>query len=146
MVDDLTPSRFLDIQSIQIGDKVSQKVAFTTKLIDGFSVTANDNALIHTNNEFALSVGLEAPIIQGLCVTSRFSRLIGMYLPGEGSLVESLTFKFRKPLYLGSTVNFHVEVIRILTVVRVIKLSLIAEIDGVLHVEGGAQCLMRAIR
>lgn len=146
IVDDLTPCRFLDIKSLQIGDKVSQKVTFTTKLTEGFFVTANDSALIHVSNEFAESVGLEGPIIQGLCVTSRFSRLIGMYLPGEGSVVESLTFKFRKPIYFGSTVDFHVEVIRILAVVRVIKLSLMAEIDGVMYVEGEAQCLLRAIR
>jgi acyl dehydratase len=146
IVDDLTPCRFLDIQSLQIGDKVSQKVIFTTKLTEGFSVTANDSALIHGSNEFAKSVGFEGPIIQGLCVTTRFSRLIGMYLPGEGSLVESLTFKFRKPLYFGSTVNFHVEVIRILNAMRVIKLSLMAEIDGVIYIEGEAQCLLRAIR
>jgi acyl dehydratase len=146
IVNDLTPSRFLDTQALQIGDKVSQKVTFTDQLTEGFIVAANDSALIHTSNEFASSLGFEGRIIQGFCVTSRFSRLIGMYLPGEGSLIESLIFKFRKPLYFGSTVNFHVEVIRIFSALQVIRLSLTAEVDEVLCVEGEAQCLLRAIR
>jgi acyl dehydratase len=145
-VDDSTPSRFLHIKDLQIGDTVSQEVIFTNELKAAFQILANDNALVHSNAEFASAKGFQGPIIQGLCITARFSRLIGMYLPGEEALIESLDFKFRKPIYFGRSVNFHVKITRILSVLRVVRLGLVAESDGVLCVEGVAQCVLRPIK
>jgi acyl dehydratase len=145
-VDDLTPSRFLFIKDLQVGDSVSQEVIFTNELKEAFQVLSKDYAIVHSNEEIASAMGFQGPIVQGLCVTSRFSRLIGMYLPGEAALIESLDFKFRNPIYFGRSVNFHIKVIRILSALRVIRLGLMAESDGKLCVEGLAQCVLRSIK
>lgn len=143
VVEDSTPSRLLAISELQVADSVSQAVTFTTELREAFHQLANDNAPVHGDADFARARGYHAPILQGLCVTSRFSRLIGMYLPGESAVVESLTFKFRKPVYEGRLVEYRVEVTRMLRALQVVRLRLTVESDGQLCIEGEAQCLLR---
>lgn len=143
IVDDSTPSRLLAIADLTVGDSVSQSVTFVEELREAFHTLANDSAPFHVNAEFARARGYDEPILQGLCVTARFSRLIGMYLPGESAVVESLTFKFRKPVYAGRQVEYRVEVDRILRALRVARLKLTVTSEDQLCISGEAQCLLR---
>ncbi len=143
VVDDSTPSRLLAFSELCVGDSVSQVITFTTELREAFHQLARDNAPIHGNVDFARARGYDGPILQGLCVTSRFSRLIGMYLPGESAVVESFTFKFRKPVYEGRLIEYRVEVMRMLNALQVVRLRLTVESEGQLCIEGEAQCLLR---
>lgn len=143
VVDDSTPGRLLTIADLTVGDSASQSVTFTVELREAFHALANDSAPVHVDAEFARAIGYDAPILQGLCVTSRFSRLIGMHLPGEGAVIESLMFKFRKPVYAGRPVEYRVEVVRILRALRVARLKLTVKSDDQLCISGEAQCLLR---
>ena len=144
-VDDSTPSRLLVISELHLGDSVSQCVTFTTEMREAFYQLAKDSAPVHENADFALASGYDGPILQGLCVTSRFSRLIGMYLPGQSAVIESLNFKFRKPVYEGATLDYRVVVARVLPAFHVARLRLTLESDGQLCIEGEAQCLLRKV-
>jgi acyl-CoA thioesterase FadM len=66
-----------------------------------------------------------------------------MYLPGESAVVESLAFKFRKPVYDGRLLVYRVVVTRLLGALQVVRLRLTVESDGQLCIEGEAQCLLR---
>lgn len=142
-VDDATPARAVSFSQLQVGDAVTQRVVFDAGLREAFGQLARDGARIHADPAFARARGYDAPILQGLCVTSRFSRLIGMYLPGEDAVVESLSFKFRKPVFAGTPVDFQVQVARVLPALRVARLQLSASVDGVPCITGEAQCLLR---
>lgn len=142
-VDDSTPSRLMDITDLIVGESVSQSITFTAELREAFHALVKDSAPIHRNAEFARARGYEAPILQGLCVASRFSRLMGMYLPGENAVVESLTFKFRKPVYEGHPVEYRVEVVRVMRALGVVRLNLTVKSDDQLCISGDAQCLLR---
>ena len=143
VVDDSTPGRHLAINDLAVGDSVSQHVVFSADARRAFSVLANDSAPVHDSARFARARGFDEPIIQGLCVVSRFSRLIGMYLPGEAAVLESLSFKFRKPVYERCELLYRAEVTRVLSVVHVVRLKLLVESGGVVCIAGEAQCLVR---
>jgi hypothetical protein len=66
-----------------------------------------------------------------------------MYLPGEFAILEALTLKFRHPTYEGQALLFRAEVTRILPPMKVVKLALGASSDGIVHITGEAQCLIR---
>ena len=66
-----------------------------------------------------------------------------MYMPGEAAIVESLEFKFRRPVYEGLPIDYKVEVVRIMEALRVIRLKLTAACAGQLCVVGEAQCVLR---
>lgn len=143
MVDESTPGRLLTIADLAVGDSVSQTITFTAELREAFHTLVNDSAPIHRDAKFARARGYDHPILQGLCVASRFSRLMGMYLPGENAVVESLTFKFRKPVYEGRPVEYRVEVVRIMRALRVVRLKLTVISDDQLCTSAEAQCLLR---
>lgn len=142
-VDDATPSRPLSVDDIRVGDAVEQYFAFDAAARAAFAKVANDRAPVHEDERFAHAHGFRGTVIQGLCVSTRFSRLVGMYLPGEFAILEMLTLKFRHPVYEGQALVFRAEVTRILPPLKVVKLALSASSGEIAHVTGEAQCLIR---
>jgi 3-hydroxybutyryl-CoA dehydratase len=142
-VTDDTPSRRLEVGEIEIGDSVIQHVTFTAEMMRSFAAVANDRAPIHSNPDFARAAKFDAPIVQGLALSTRFSRLIGMYLPGEGAILEKLELKYRQPTYVGQSLIYCCVVSRVLRPARVVQLQLAIAADGNDHVTGQCQCLVR---
>jgi 3-hydroxybutyryl-CoA dehydratase len=142
-VNDTTPSRPMRVGELVVGDAVEQHFAFNAAARKAFAVVANDRAPVHEDERFAHAHGFRGTVIQGMCVSTRFSRLIGMYLPGEFAILETLALKFRHPTYEGQELVFRAEVTRILAPMKVIKLALSASSDGIHHITGEAQCLIR---
>ena len=142
-VNDKTPCRALQIGEIVAGDAVEQRFAFDAATRAAFSKVADDRAPLHGDDRFAAARGFEGQIMHGLCVSTRFSRLIGMYLPGEHAILEQITFKFRKPTFEGQPLVFRAEVIRLMRPMKVVRLTLTATSEAGVHVTGEAQCLIR---
>lgn len=143
IVDDDTPERALTIRDIAVGDAVEQTFTFDARAREGFKTVANDRAPLHDDDRFARSQGYRGAVIQGLCVSARFSRLIGMYLPGRHAILERIELKFRRPTHEGEPLVFRAEVARVLQPLRVVRLELSARSDAGVHVAGEAQCLVR---
>ena len=143
VVDDLTASRALTVEDVVVGDAVEQRVVFDQEMRDAFRIVANDRAPVHDDERFSRERGFDQPILQGLCVATRFSRLIGMYLPGEHAILEKVDLKFRRPSFLGQEITFKVTVSRVLRPMRVIRVDLSAVSDLGEQLSGEAQCLMR---
>ena len=142
-IDDVTPARRLTIADLTTGDAVEQEFVFGESQLAAFAVLANDRAPVHGDERFARRAGFAGPIIQGLCVTTRFSRLIGMYLPGEHAILQTVSFKYREPVHAGDPFVFRVEVVRLLPPMNVVRLALSVRSNAGVHVTGEAQCLIR---
>lgn len=143
VVDDGSPGRTLTIRDIVVGDAVEQTFAFDRAARDAFRVVANDRAPVHEDDRFAHARGFGGTIIQGMCVSTRFSRLIGMYLPGQHAILETIALKFRHPTFEGQPIRFRAEVVRLLPPMRVVRMALSAMSEDAVHVSGEAQCLIR---
>jgi 3-hydroxybutyryl-CoA dehydratase len=143
IVDDATPSRIIKIGHLVVGDRVEQPFSFSAEHRKYFAQVANDRAPVHEDQRFAHAMDFSGTIIQGLCVVTRFSRLIGMYLPGGYAILESINFKFLTPTYGGQPLLFRVEVNRLLTSMKVVRLTLSAFSETSLHISGEAQCLIK---
>jgi len=143
VVDDATPDRALSIAEIAIGDAVEQRFAFDERTREAFRTVASDRAPLHDDGRFARAQGFSGPIVQGLCVATRFSRLIGMYLPGRHAILERIDLKFRRPTHEGEALVFRAEVTRVLRPMRVVRLQLSVRSAAGVHLSGEAQCLIR---
>ena len=108
LVTDDTAGRALTIDDIVVGDAVEQQFAFDRPARDAFAIVANDRAPVHDDERFAHSKGFGGPIIQGFCVASRLSRLIGMDLPGEHAILQGVKLTFRQPTDDGQAVTVRV--------------------------------------
>lgn len=143
VVDSKASAHALSISDVVLGDAVECSFVFTPEHRKAFAECSGDMALLHVDRDFAIAQGFEETIIQGLCVSSRFSRLIGMFLPGERAILQSVNFKYFRPTYEGQELLYRVEVSRMLAPMKVVKLALRVSSAAGIHVLGEAQCLIR---
>jgi acyl dehydratase len=137
-----TPPRSMSIQDLCVGMSVVQRVTFGPAELDQFKALAKDRAPIHSDLGFAREAGFDAPIVQGLALATQFSRLIGMYLPGERAILEKVELKFKAPVFAGQQLIYRCTVSRILRPLNVTQLVLTIAADGSECVTGQCQCLL----
>ena len=135
------PARAIDFSDIREGDKVFQNIHFQQNDLDRFRVLSGDSAAMHFDPAFASNRGFEKNIVHGLLVTSKFSRLLGMHLPGENSIIQSINFSFMSPVYLSQELLYVVSVVRVVQSVNAVLLDLKASNGDTVFVQGKAQCV-----
>jgi len=102
---------------IMNGLAVGQSAEKTTTVTRGdvviFADLSDDHNPVHTKPEFAAGTKFKEPIVHGALIGSFISALIGVKLPGPGSIVVSLNLKFREGVKIGEEVTTRVEIRRI---------------------------------
>lgn len=88
---------------------IGQKAQFSRTVTETdfilFAGLSGDYNPIHMDKEYANSTYFQERISHGLLTASFFSRLLGMHLPGPGSVYVSQTLLFTKPVYIGDTIT-----------------------------------------
>ena len=131
----------MTLEKIEVGQRVSERVGLDQEKLDRFVAFSGDAAAAHTDDAFARKLGFPRRIVHGFLVSSVFSRLLGMRLPGERSVIQQLRINFRKPVFPGDEIEAAVEVTKVVPSVRVVVLALTAERDGETILDGTAQCI-----
>lgn len=100
-------------KNLKVGDKASLTRAFTEEEVRQFAEISADRNPLHLDEDFGKASIFGRRIVHGMLVASLFSGLIGMELPGEGSIYLGQTLKFRSPVSIGEEVTASVEIIQI---------------------------------
>ena len=143
LVNDSTAARELSLGDIVVGQSVKQVHSFCPEAMMQFQFIANDLAPLHHDDKFAQNMGFPGKIVQGLLVSSRFSRLIGMHLPGTRTVLQSIEFRYKKPVAVGMELEYLVAVERVVPAANAVKLRLAVTHNGDVHVNGQCQCLVK---
>lgn len=93
------------MKQFSIGQKASCSKTFTETDVVLFAGLSGDFNPIHVNAEYAKQTKFKKRIAHGLLTSSLISQLLGMRLPGEGSIYLNQTMRFRLPVYIGDTVT-----------------------------------------
>ncbi|MFS0674465.1 MaoC family dehydratase [Ornithinibacillus sp. 179-J 7C1 HS] len=97
--------------------KIGQKAEFTRTVTETdivlFAGLSGDYNPIHVDKEYAKQTFFRERISHGILTASFLSRLLGMHLPGPGSVYVSQTLNFTKPVYIGDTITTRGEVIKL---------------------------------
>lgn len=142
IVNDGSPAQAVPLSADAV---VEQDVTFTGADLDAFARLSGDRAAVHFDPAFATTRGFPGRIVHGLLISSRFSRLMGMFLPGEESVILSLTLQYRRPIAVDTPVRFRIELERLVESVGAVVLKLSATSHGEVAAEGRAQCVLRTI-
>jgi acyl dehydratase len=109
-----------------------------------FAEITGDTAGIHVNRSFSEEKGFDGLVVYGLLLSAHFSRILGMELPGENTVIGSVDLNFHAPVYIGDSVTYTARVRRILRPLSSVLLDLrIEKSDGTLCVEGKASCVFK---
>ncbi len=98
-------------EEINIGDSASLTRTLTKKDIQLFAIVTGDMNPAHLDETYAKTDIFQQIVGHGMWTGSMFSTLLGMQLPGLGTIYLSQTLKFLKPVHLGDTITAAVKVI-----------------------------------
>ncbi|MGJ9458399.1 MaoC family dehydratase [Oceanobacillus sp. CF4.6] len=96
-----------------IGDSASFSRTVTETDFVMFAGLSGDYNPIHVDKEYAKNTFFRERISHGLLTASFLSRLLGMHIPGPGSIYVSQTLHFTKPVYIGDTITARAEVMEL---------------------------------
>ena len=102
------------LEDIQLGLKEEFKVLITEQMQNSFREISGDINPMHSSKEFAEEKGFKDILVFGMLTASFFSKLVGVYLPGENCLFqECKNIRFHKPVFVGDELNVIGEVTEI---------------------------------
>ncbi|MEZ7500940.1 MaoC family dehydratase [Psychrobacter sp. Arc29] len=106
-------SNSADISNISIGMKESSTHLITDEKIKAFAQLSEDYNPIHLDDEYAKSSKFGKRLAHGAMISSFFSSLFAMKLPGSGCIYVSQETKFKKPIFIDDIVVAKIEVISV---------------------------------
>lgn len=113
--------------SFTIGQTASFSRTITETDLVAYAGLSGDYNPVHVDKVYAENTFFKERISHGLLTASLLSRLLGMHLPGPGSVYISQTLEFIKPVYIGDTITARAEVISIDAGKRLLTLATTCE-------------------
>ncbi len=95
---------------MQIGDTASQTKTFNDDDVRTFARISGDQNPIHLDDDFAATTRFKQRLVHGILTSGMISALLGMELPGPGSVYIKQSLNFRAPVYIGDTITASVTV------------------------------------
>jgi 3-hydroxybutyryl-CoA dehydratase len=122
-----------------VGARATRERTITDADILRFAEVSGDRNPVHLDEEYAARSPFGRRVAHGFLTGSMISAMIGMDLPGPGSIYLGQTMKFLAPVAIGDTVTVSVEVVAVREEKRILTLRTDAKNqDGVLVLTGEA--------
>jgi acyl dehydratase len=109
---------------LNVGDKASFTKTITETDVYLFAGISGDFNPMHVNEEFARLTPFKTRIAHGGLPSSLIAPVLGMKLPGLGTIVVEITTRFRKPTLFNDTVTASAEVVEKLEPKRRVRMKL----------------------
>ncbi|MEH7381652.1 MaoC family dehydratase [Bacillus sp. JJ1533] len=93
------------MQGYYVGQTASCSKTITETDINLFAGLSGDFNPIHIEDEYAKKTRYKKRIAHGLLTSSLLSQLLGVHLPGKGSVYMEQTIRFTAPVFIGDTIT-----------------------------------------
>jgi len=125
----------------EIGQKASTTKTITETDVYLFAGITGDLNPAHVNEEYARTTRFGGRIAHGILSAGLISAVLGMKLPGPGSIYLSQTLNFTAPVRIGDTITATAEVVEIINGKRLRLRTTCVNQRGETVVEGEAVVL-----
>jgi 3-hydroxybutyryl-CoA dehydratase len=106
--------------------------------IELFGEVSGDVNPVHFDEEWAKTTPFKGRIAHGVLTASYISTVLGMKMPGPGTIFMSLTTRFKAPVRIGDTVTATCTVREIVADKRRVLFDCICKVGDVTVIEGEA--------
>lgn len=122
---------------------LGEKAAFTKTMAESdvytFAGITGDLNPAHINESHAAQTFFKKRIVHGMLISGLISSVLGMHLPGPGTIYMKQSLNFLAPVYFGDTITAEVEVIEKIEEKKRLRLkTTCTNQDGVVVVDGEA--------
>ncbi|MHC8514938.1 MaoC family dehydratase [Sporosarcina sp. ITBMC105] len=97
----------------EIGQQASCCKTITETDVVLFAGISGDFNPVHMNKEYAKQTRFKERIAHGLLTSSLLSQLLGVHLPGRGSVYVEQSIRFTAPVFIGDTITAKATVLEI---------------------------------
>lgn len=109
---------------IELGDSDFFSKTITESDIYLYAGISGDFNPLHVDEEYAKTTPFQTRIAHGGLAASLLAPVLGMKLPGLGTVALETTTKFRKPVYPGDTITCKVVVVEKLEKIKAIGMNI----------------------
>jgi 3-hydroxybutyryl-CoA dehydratase len=128
----------LVLEDLSLGQTAEREWTVTEQVIAAFAEVSGDDNPVHLDEAFASATAFKGRIAHGMLAGSYISAVIGMQLPGPGTIYLSQALRFRRPVRIGDRVLARVVVTQIDEAKAHVNLSTVCSVNGKAVVEGEA--------
>jgi 3-hydroxybutyryl-CoA dehydratase len=128
----------LKFEDLAIGMSAQSMRTVCEPDVIAFADISGDHNPVHLNHEYAARTPFKERVAHGMLTAAYVSALIGMELPGPGSIYVSQTLRFRRPVRLGAQVVTRIEVAALDEKNGRVTLICESSVDGRVVLEGEA--------
>ncbi|MBL8542901.1 MAG: MaoC family dehydratase [Hyphomonadaceae bacterium] len=132
-------ARTLYFEDLSLGLSETYRKQITSTDIVAFAEISGDRNPIHLSEEFAATTPFGVRIAHGILTASFISAVIGMRLPGPGSVYIAQNLRFLAPVRIGDEVVTTVEVVELTEKGRRAKLKCECRVGDTRVLEGEAE-------
>lgn len=126
---------------LTIGQKAIRIATLTHEHVKNYADLTGDNNPLHFDEAFAEKTKFKRLIVQGGLTTGILHALVGMDMPGPGTVFLSQNWKFIAPVFIGDTITAEAEVVSIHDTKPVTQLQIkVIRQNGETVLEGEAWC------
>jgi 3-hydroxybutyryl-CoA dehydratase len=119
-------------------------MTITPEHIETFAGLSGDRNPAHFDDAFARGIGFDGRIAHGAVTASLLSAVLGMDLPGPGSIFLEQRIRFTKPVYPGDRITAGLIVAKVREDKPIVTLSaIVTKADGTRVAEGELVVLVR---
>jgi 3-hydroxybutyryl-CoA dehydratase len=98
---------------LKVGQSAERTKLMTESLINAYAELTGDFSPVHIDEAAAAKTRFGTRIAHGMLSVSFLSALIGMDLPGPGTIWVAQALKFKQAVKLGDTITWRVEVLEL---------------------------------
>ncbi|HLI64921.1 MAG TPA: MaoC family dehydratase [Caulobacteraceae bacterium] len=98
------------LEDLSIGESAERVHAVSEADLAAFAAVSGDANPLHLDEAFAKTTPFKGRIAHGMLAASYVSAILGMDLPGPGSVYVSQSLRFRRPVRIGDEVTARVSV------------------------------------
>jgi 3-hydroxybutyryl-CoA dehydratase len=126
------------IEDLKPGMSESFTKTVTERDIELFGEVSGDVNPVHFDEEFAKGTIFKGRIAHGVLSSSYISTVLGMKMPGPGTIFMSLTTRFKAPVRIGDTVTATCTVREVVADKRRVLFDCLCKVGEVTVVDGEA--------
>jgi len=113
----------------------------TERDIQLFGEVSGDINPVHFDEDFARTTPFKTRIAHGMLSASYISTILGMKMPGPGTIFMGLTTRFRAPVRIGDTVTATCTVREVIAEKRRVIFDCVCKVGDTVVVEGEAMVM-----
>lgn len=97
-------------RELKVGDTASMSKQISDEDVRVFADISGDRNPVHLDDEFAATTIFQKRIVHGALSGALISAVLGMLMPGPGTIYLSQTMNFKAPVFIDETITAWLEV------------------------------------